>query len=59
MRSSHSRGDKRNCVQISFVDGMVALRGSRVPGQRPLVFTPGEYDAFVAGVVAGELRRPR
>jgi hypothetical protein len=35
----------------------VALRDSKNPGQAPHLFTDSEYNAFVGGIVRGELRR--
>ncbi|MEU6642415.1 DUF397 domain-containing protein [Saccharomonospora sp. NPDC046836] len=51
-------------VEYSFVphtDGVtyVAMRQSPDPGGLVLVFTPSEWDAFLAGVRAGEFDQPR
>ncbi|SFD70557.1 MULTISPECIES: DUF397 domain-containing protein [Streptomyces] len=49
----------QTCVQVAFLDqGIVALRDSKNPDQPPHLFTDAEYDAFVAGIQRGELRRP-
>ncbi|WP_030592971.1 DUF397 domain-containing protein (plasmid) [Streptomyces clavifer] len=55
--SSESSGGT-NCVQVAFLDqGVVALRDSKNPDKAPHLFTDSEYDAFVGGIVRGELRR--
>jgi hypothetical protein len=43
-----------NCVEIAFVDGAIAVRDSTSPTGPVLIFTPDEWDAFVAGAKAGE-----
>lgn len=45
-----------NCVEVAeLVDGRgYALRDSKNPGHSALIFTPGEWDAFVKGAAAGE-----
>ncbi|QLY31251.1 DUF397 domain-containing protein [Nocardia huaxiensis] len=57
-KSKHS-GPNGNCVEVAFLtDGNVAVRDSKEHGRGPiLAFTPGEWDAFVAGVSDGEFRR--
>ncbi|MGW4123683.1 DUF397 domain-containing protein [Nocardia sp. NPDC004711] len=57
-KSKHS-GPNGNCVEVAFLgDGNVALRDSKDHGAGPiLAFTPGEWDAFVAGVSDGEFKR--
>ena len=48
-----------NCVEVAFLgEGRVALRDSKDPQGPVLRFTPGEWTAFVDGVVDGELRHP-
>ena len=48
------------CVQVAFLDhGLVALRDSKDPSKAPHLFTDAEWDAFVGGIMNGELRRPR
>jgi hypothetical protein len=57
-KSSRSNG-QGNCVEVAFLpEGGVAVRNSRDPDGSVLIFTSSEYDAFVEGVAAGELRRP-
>lgn len=44
-----------NCVEVGRTsDGDVALRDSKNLEQAPMVFTPGEWSAFVAGVKNSE-----
>jgi hypothetical protein len=53
-KSSYSQqgGD---CVEIAHLKhGMVAVRDSKQPSGPALVFTPGEWDAFIAGARDGE-----
>ncbi|MEU6580311.1 DUF397 domain-containing protein [Nocardia sp. NPDC046763] len=43
------------CVEVAFLDsGMVGIRDSKNPSGPALVFAPGEWDAFTAGVVDGD-----
>ena len=45
---------QRECVQVAGMpSGNVALRNSRDPGV-VMVYTPGEWDAFLKGAKAGE-----
>jgi hypothetical protein len=47
-----------NCVEVAFLErGIVALRDSKNPDKAPHIFDDAEYDAFVAGIMRGELRR--
>ncbi|MFE4458857.1 DUF397 domain-containing protein [Nocardia tengchongensis] len=47
------------CVEVAFLDkGLVGIRDSKNPTGPALVFAPGEWDAFTAGVVAGKLTAP-
>lgn len=56
--SSYSSGGT-NCIQIAFLPhGLVALRDSKNLDQPAHLYTDAEYDAFVKGIVAGQLRRP-
>jgi hypothetical protein len=48
----------RDCVEVAHVDvGLVGVRDSKNPTGPALVFTPGEWDAFTAGVIDGEFSR--
>ncbi|WP_062983927.1 DUF397 domain-containing protein [Nocardia anaemiae] len=47
------------CVEVAFLDGgLVGVRDSKNPIAAALVFTPGEWAAFTAGVVNGEFAQP-
>lgn len=49
-KSSRSAGGK-DCVEVAFLpDGMVGVRDSKNPSGPALVFEPGEWDAFTAGI---------
>lgn len=56
-KSSRS-GTNGQCVEVAFVGDWIALRDSKHPTGHVLFFTPGEWDAFVAGVENGEFKRP-
>ncbi|MFG3616536.1 DUF397 domain-containing protein [Nocardia sp. NPDC047654] len=57
-KSSHSQSGG-DCVEVAHLDGgMVGVRDSKNPSGPALVFTPGEWDAFTAGVNDGEFKRP-
>ncbi|MFB8281866.1 DUF397 domain-containing protein [Nocardia colli] len=57
-KSSHS-GAQQECVEVAYLDGgMVGVRDSKNPAGPALVFTPGEWGAFTAGVVDGEFNLP-
>ena len=45
-------------VEVAFVGGWIAMRDSKHPIGHVLVFTTGEWDAFVTGVEDGEFTRP-
>ena len=52
--SSHSQGEN-DCVEAAFLpDGGVALRHSRDPEGSVLLYTRGEWDAFLKGAKDGE-----
>jgi hypothetical protein len=53
-KSSRSGPNCDNCVEVAFVDGVVAVRDSRNPGAPALLFMPQEWDVFVAGAKDGE-----
>ncbi|WP_454194755.1 DUF397 domain-containing protein [Nocardia sp. Marseille-Q1738] len=57
-KSSHSGGGN-DCVEVAHLDGgTVGVRDSKNPSGPALVFTPGEWDAFLAGAAEGEFERP-
>jgi hypothetical protein len=41
-------------VEVAFVGGAIAVRDSKNPIGPVLIFTPDEWDAFVAGAKDGE-----
>ncbi|WP_066373152.1 DUF397 domain-containing protein [Herbidospora mongoliensis] len=51
-QKSNSQGDQ--CVEVALMGHAIALRDSKNPTGPTLVFTPGEWDAFVHGVKGGE-----
>jgi hypothetical protein len=56
---SGENGNGGNCVEVAFLpDGGVAVRDTKDRALGAHRFTPGEWDAFVAGVRAGEFDRP-
>jgi hypothetical protein len=55
---SGSNGDS-GCIEVAVLpDGGVAIRDSKDSSLAPHVYTAGEWEAFVAGVRAGEFDRP-
>ncbi|MFI2283961.1 DUF397 domain-containing protein [Nocardia beijingensis] len=53
-----SRSGSKDCVEVAFLDGgRIGVRDSKNPTGPALVFTPGEWDAFTAGVTHGEFDR--
>jgi Domain of unknown function (DUF397) len=59
-RSSSFCGGAENCVEVAaFPSGEIVIRDSKDtrPDAPRLSFTAAEWDAFVAGVVAGEFTR--
>ncbi|MGW4245465.1 DUF397 domain-containing protein [Nocardia sp. NPDC004722] len=57
-KSSYS-GTQAECVEAAFfVDGRVTVRDSKDPQGPALIFAPGEWDAFTAGVTVGEFDCP-
>jgi hypothetical protein len=58
-KSSHSGPQGGNCVEVAFLPaGEVAMRNSRHPDGPALVFTPGEWHAFISGALDGEFAAP-
>ncbi|ONM49026.1 DUF397 domain-containing protein [Nocardia donostiensis] len=52
-------GSGPDCVEIAMLaEGHVAMRNGKDPDGPVLVFTPGEWAAFTAGVQDGEFDRP-
>ncbi|WP_433731120.1 DUF397 domain-containing protein [Nocardia sp. CA-129566] len=57
-KSSYSETSGQ-CVEVAFLGGgRVGVRDSKNPSGPALVFTPGEWAAFTAGVVDDEFERP-
>lgn len=57
-KSSKSAGG-RECVEAAHLEsGHVGVRDSKNPTGPALIFTPGEWDAFLAGAKDGEFDRP-
>jgi hypothetical protein len=56
-RTSRRSGGNGNCVEVAFLDAAVAVRDSKDPSGPVLVFTPGEWAAFVGGVRDGDFER--
>ncbi|WP_406274042.1 DUF397 domain-containing protein [Nocardia sp. NBC_00881] len=57
-KSSYS-SSQSECVEVAWlVEGGVGVRDSKHPTGPALIFTPGEWDAFTAGVIDGGFRRP-
>jgi len=55
-KSSYSYANG-NCVEVrKQPNGQVEVRNSRFPYLRLPAFTPGEWDAFIAGVNNGEFK---
>jgi hypothetical protein len=52
-RKSTCSGGNGACVEIAGTDHGVAVRDSKDRGGPVLMFTPGEWRAFAAGVKAG------
>ncbi|MGW2541301.1 DUF397 domain-containing protein [Kitasatospora sp. NPDC001574] len=49
----------QTCVEVAFLDGgIVAMRDSKNKDKSAHLFDDAEYDAFTAGIMRGELRRP-
>ncbi|MFI7147577.1 DUF397 domain-containing protein [Nonomuraea sp. NPDC050022] len=62
-RKSSRSNNGGNCVEIAVVSAgtgpkvgsrLFAVRDSKDPNGPALIFTPGEWDAFVSGVKDGE-----
>jgi Domain of unknown function (DUF397) len=51
-----TRCGNATCVEVAKVNDQYLIRDSKNPNGAPLSFTPEEWDAFVAGVRAGEFR---
>jgi len=57
-KSSHS-GEEQTCVETAFLaDGSVAVRDSKDRSGPALVYTRGEWAAFLSGAKGGEFDLP-
>jgi hypothetical protein len=56
-KSSASGGNSDNCVEVAFLGDAVLVRDSKDADGPVLLYTDGEWEAFVAGVRAGEFNR--
>nr|WP_219418825.1 DUF397 domain-containing protein [Pseudonocardia nigra] len=57
---SGNNGNSSGCLEVAMLpDGGVAIRDSKDPSLAPHVYTAREWEAFVAGVRAGEFDRPQ
>ncbi|ONM46202.1 DUF397 domain-containing protein [Nocardia donostiensis] len=55
---SRRSGPSRDCVEVAHLDsGLVGVRDSKNPSGPALVFTPGQWDTFVARTRTGEFDR--
>jgi hypothetical protein len=55
----HRSGGGTGGVEVAFLaSGEVGLRDAKNPDGPALIFTPGEWTAFVAGARDGEFNRP-
>ncbi|MDG4834657.1 DUF397 domain-containing protein [Solwaraspora sp. WMMD1047] len=53
-KSSRSGPNCDNCVEVAFAVGAVAVRDSKNPTGPALIFSPGEWGAFVGSTKVGE-----
>lgn len=54
--SSYSSGNGQ-CVEVAHVSEVVAMRDSKDPAGSALVFTSGEFNAFLRGVTDGQFNQ--
>ena len=52
--SRSSGGGNGDCVEFAVIGGMVVLRDSKHPNGPVLIFTQGEWRAFIESAKAGE-----
>jgi len=54
-RKSVRSSGGNNCVEVAFLSrGRVAVRDSKHPSGPNLLFSPGEWEAFIGGAKDGE-----
>lgn len=57
-KSIHSGGGN-DCVEVAHLSaGMVGVRDSKNPSGPALVFTPGQWDAFLTSAAGSQFDRP-
>jgi len=52
-KSTRSQGNGQ-CVEVAELGDAVAVRDSKHPSGPALIFTPGEWQAFIGGAKDGE-----
>lgn len=57
IKSARSGPISDNCVEVAAIDGGVAMRDSKDPTGPALLFTTGEWEAFVGGAKDGDFDR--
>lgn len=57
IKSRRSGPISDNCVEAAAIPGGVAVRDSKNPTGPALLFTTGEWDAFVGGVEDGDFAK--
>ena len=53
-RKSRQSNGEGNCVEVAFVDDIIAVRDSKNRSKEPLIFTKNEWKAFLGGVRQSE-----
>lgn len=53
-KSTFSAPQGGNCVEVAVLPEGIAVRDSKDPTGPALVFTPAEWEAFLAGAAAGQ-----
>jgi hypothetical protein len=53
-----SRSGSNGCVEVAFVEGKVAVRDSKDRSGPVLLFSSGEWEAFIAAARDGEFNQP-
>ena len=55
-KSSYTSANGGNCVEVAqFPDAAIGVRDSKDPDGPKLLFSSGEWRAFITGIKAGEL----
>lgn len=57
-KSPFSNPPDNQCVEVSITSNAVGLRDSTKPDGAVLVFTHGEWEAFLRGAASGSFRLP-